>query len=101
MIYGERIKIASELVRIAEDVSPNEAFVKIDGMTVPELLDVLKNNKNALKLMTNIYFGKYSKSLDVSQPLRGMTVKQVLQMLAKIGVLSENEKKGIKNEQAE
>ena len=87
-----RIKIASELVKIAAEVSGVEEFDKIDGMGIGQLIDYIKQNKtNYTSMSSSLKMNKFKKFIDMSQPLRGTTVKELLQMIAKLGVDMEDE----------
>ena len=85
-------RIAKELVKIAVELSGVEEFDAIDAMTVSQLIDYLKKHKNrytALPPATRM--NKFKDVVDMSKPLRSMGVKELLQMVAKLGVDTEDE----------
>ena len=80
-------RIAKELVKIAAELTGVEEFDAIDSMTVSQLIDYLKKHKNrytALPPATRM--NKFKDVVDMSKPLRSMGVKELLQMVAKLGV---------------
>ncbi len=90
--------IACELVRIAAEVSGIEEFDRIDRMNMGQLVDMIKRNKSNYTSMSNsLKIDKFKDMIDMSKPLRGATVKDLMRMLAKFGVDIEEEEKG--NEQ--
>lgn len=85
-------RIAKELVKIAVELSGVEEFDAIDAMTVSQLIDYLKKHKNrytALPPATRM--NKFKDVVDMDKPLRSMEVKELLQMVAKLGVDIEEE----------
>lgn len=85
-------RIAKELVKIAVELSGVEEFDAIDAMTVSQLIDYLKQHKNrytALPPATRM--NKFKDVVDMDKPLRSMEVKELLQMIAKLGVDIEEE----------
>ena len=85
-------RIAKELVKIAVELSGVEEFDAIDAMTVSQLIDYLKKHKNrytALPPATRM--NKFKDVVDMDKPLRSMEVKELLQMVAKLGVDIEDE----------
>ena len=85
-------RIAKELVKIAVELSGVEEFDAIDAMTVSQLIDYLKKHKNrytTLPLATRM--NKFKDVVDMGKPLRSMEVKELLQMVAKLGVDIEEE----------
>ena len=80
--------------RIAKDVAKNEQFDKIDGMDVQNLVATVKSGMHLYALAHNRKLSKFDGQIDVSQSLRGMTVAELLRMIAKIGVILNNEKQG-------
>ena len=85
-------RIAKELVKIAVELSGVEEFDAIDAMTVSQLIDYLKKHKNrytALPPATRM--NKFKDVVDMDKPLRSMEVKELLQMIAKLGVDIEDE----------
>ena len=88
----ERARIAKELVKIAAELTGVEEFDAIDAMTVSQLIDYLKKHKNrytALPPATRM--NKFKDVVDMGKPLRSMGVKELLQMIAKLGVDTEDE----------
>ena len=85
-------RIAKELVKIAAELTGVEEFDAIDAMTVSQLIDYLKKHKNrytALPPATRM--NKFKDVVDMDKPLRSMGVKELLQMVAKLGVDTEDE----------
>ena len=88
--FNERI--AKELVRIAAEVSSVEILDRIDSMTESQLIDYLKRHKNQYTtLPPATRMNKFKDRVDMSQPLRSMTIRELLQTVAKLGVDIENE----------
>ena len=85
-------RIAKELVKIAVELSGVEEFDAIDAMTVSQLIDYLKKHKNRYTtLPPTTRMNKFKNVVDMSKPLRSMNVKELLQMVAKLGVGIEDE----------
>ena len=80
-------RIAKELVKIAVELSGVEEFDAIDAMTVSQLIDYLKKHKNRYTtLPPATRMNKFKDVVDMGKPLRSMEVKELLQMIAKLGV---------------
>ena len=85
-------RIAKELVKIAVELSGVEEFDAIDAMTVSQLIDYLKKHKNRYTtLPPATRMSKFKDVVDMDKPLRSMEVKELLQMVAKLGVDIEEE----------
>ena len=85
-------RIAKELVKIAVELSGGEEFDAIDAMTVSQLIDYLKKHKNRYTtLPPATRMNKFKDVVDMGKPLRSMEVKELLQMIAKLGVDIEDE----------
>lgn len=85
-------RIAKELVKIAAELTGVEEFDAIDAMTVSQLIDYLKKHKNRYTtLPPATRMNKFKDVVDMSKPLRSMGVKELLQMVAKIGVDTDGE----------
>lgn len=85
-------RIAKELVKIAAELTGVEEFDAIDAMTVSQLIDYLKQHKNRYTtLPPAIRMNKFKDVVDMDKPLRSMEVKELLQMVAKLGVDIEEE----------
>ena len=85
-------RIAKELVKIAVELSGVEEFDAIDAMTVSQLIDYLKKHKNRYTtLPPATRMNKFKDVVDMDKPLRSMEIKELLQMIAKLGVDIEDE----------
>ena len=85
-------RIAKELVKIAAELTGVEEFDAIDSMTVSQLIDYLKKHKNRYtSLPPATRMNKFEDVVDMGKPLRSMEVKELLQMIAKLGVDIEEE----------
>lgn len=85
-------RIAKELVKIAVELSGVEEFDAIDAMTMSQLIDYLKQHKNRYTtLPPATRMNKFKDVVDMGKPLRSMEVKELLQMVAKLGVDIEEE----------
>ena len=85
-------RMAKELVKIAVELSGVEEFDAIDAMTVSQLIDYLKKHKNRYTtLPPATRMNKFKDVVDMGKPLRSMKVKELLQMVAKLGVDIEEE----------
>ena len=61
-------------------------------MTVSQLIDYLKKNKNDYTtLPPATRMNKFKDKVDMSKPLRSMRIKELLQTIAKLGVDTEDE----------
>jgi len=82
-----RMRIAFELVRIAAELSPEEQIAEIDGMNIPQLLDVIRRNiKNYTSMSPSMKMVNLEGKADMSKPVKRMTIKELFRLLAKLGV---------------
>ena len=89
---NSRMRIALELVRIAADLSPDEMLEEIDGMTIPQLMNTIrKNTSNYQSLSPTLKMEKLKNKVDLSKPVKRMTIKELFRLLAKIGVKTDAE----------
>lgn len=93
---NENVKIAKELVKIAAEVIHSPELDKIDGMNIGQLIDFIYRNKSNYTSMGNSKkVNKFKDRIDTTKPARNMTVRQMLQNVAKMGVeIKEKENKG-------
>ena len=85
-------RMAKELVKIAAELTGVEEFDAIDSMTVSQLIDYLKKHKNRYTVLPSATrMNKFKDVVDMGRPLRSMGVKELLQMVAKLGVDTDGE----------
>ena len=86
-MMNERLEIACELLRIAAKLSPEEELAVIDGMSISQLIDEIRRNKsNYTSIPNSMKVKKFDDRIDMSKPMRNMTVKEMLRNVAKMGV---------------
>lgn len=79
--------IASELVKIAEELSGDAEIDAIDHMDWNQLLNYIRTHKSDYSTMSkSLKMNKFKDKVDLSKPLRGMPVIEVFRTLAKLGV---------------
>ena len=80
-------RIDGLVLRIALDMTPEEELKKIEGMSMSQLVDEIRRNKGNYTSLSNSKKVKdFGDRLDMTQSMRGMTVKEFMKQLAKIGV---------------
>ena len=95
-----RFMIAGELLKAADEIAPTPMFAKIDKMNMTQLIDYLKKNQSKLQTMSLVTkMVKFGDVVDLSTPLRGMKVVDVLRTIAKICEHLKTEQEGQQDEQ--